>query len=458
MATLVERYDGFLFDLDGVLYRGDRPVEGAAGVVDGVRAAGRRPVFVTNNSARTPDSVASRLSGMGIAATPEEVVTSAMAAATMARARGARSAFVIGEEGIRAALSGAGIEVRDGDPDRADVVVVGWDRSVDYAKLRTASLLVQRGSALVATNADASYPAPDGEWPGAGAILAAIETTTGVRAEVAGKPHPPLFEEALRRAGGGPALAVGDRLETDIAGAVALGIDTLLVLSGVSGPSDLSGAAALPTYVWPTVSGVLEDPAPPRIRAAGPADRASVSGLLEEGGLAGDGVADRIPLTLVAERDGRIVGTVSVEMFGADAHVRSLAVAAGERSHGVGAFLSAAALAAARERGASRAFAVTETAEGFFVRLGFLPIGPRDALPPAIRETPLIREHCATTAVALLHELAGHPSDPGEPGGRFHPLPPGTVPPGSVPRLTDPAGKGYESPGGQLGDLGRRRP
>jgi len=130
--------------------------------------------------------------------------------------------------------------------------VVGWDREVTYAKLRTASLLVQRGSALVATNADPSYPAHDGFWPGAGAILAAITTTTGAAAEVVGKPHPPLYLAARRRLGGDRPLVIGDRLETDIAGAAALGWDSLLVLSGATTSARAAASSVVPTFVGPT--------------------------------------------------------------------------------------------------------------------------------------------------------------------------------------------------------------
>ena len=113
----------------------------------------------------------------------------------------------MGERGLREALTSAGIDLVD---ERPDVVVVGWDRSVDYARLRDASLAVQRGATLIASNADASYPAEDGSrWPGAGAIVAAIETTCVVRAEVMGKPESPILEAALRRAGGGRPLVVG---------------------------------------------------------------------------------------------------------------------------------------------------------------------------------------------------------------------------------------------------------
>jgi HAD superfamily hydrolase (TIGR01457 family) len=250
MTSLLERYDALLFDLDGVLYRGRDPVPGAAEAVAAVRAAGRGLAFVTNNSARTPATVAERLGRAGVPATPEEVVTSAAATAELLAGRGCRSAFVVGEEGIRSALATAGIDLRDGEPDAVDAVVVGWDRGADYTKLRVASVLVERGAAFVGTNGDPSFPAADGSrWPGAGALLAAIATTTGAEPEIVGKPHAPLFESALARAGGGRALVVGDRLDTDIAGAAALGWDSLLVLTGVTRREDLDGAPTAPTFV-----------------------------------------------------------------------------------------------------------------------------------------------------------------------------------------------------------------
>lgn len=247
--ALLDRYDCVLLDLDGVLYRGEQAVPHAAQAVEGILAAGLTTVFITNNSSRTPEQVARKLEGLGIPARPGDVVSSALASAELLAERGGGTAFVVGEEGIRSALREAGLRLLDGEPQRADHVVVGWDRRVDYAKLRTACLLVERGAALLATNDDRSFPAPDGLWPGAGAILAVITTTTGARAEVAGKPHEPLFRSALRRAGGTSPLVVGDRLETDIAGARALGWDSLLVLTGVTERSELSRAPHRPTFV-----------------------------------------------------------------------------------------------------------------------------------------------------------------------------------------------------------------
>jgi len=222
---IADGYEAFLFDLDGVLYRGADPVPGAAEALARLRSLDKGIAFVTNNSGRSPQRV------------------------------------VVGEAGVVAALSEAGIEVAEGEPDAVDAVVVGWDRGADYTKLRVAAVLVQRGASLVATNPDASFPAADGtKWPGAGALLAAIETTTGVRGEVIGKPYPPLLKAAHARAGGGRPLLVGDRLDTDIAGAVGMGWDSLLVLTGISDARDLEGSQVRPTYVADDLRGLFVDP------------------------------------------------------------------------------------------------------------------------------------------------------------------------------------------------------
>jgi glycerol-1-phosphatase len=255
---LAERYDCILFDLDGVLYRGEEAVPAAPPTLAELRARSVRPVFLTNNSARTPEQVADKLRAMGIAADPNEVVTSALATAELLARRGGGRVFVIGEDGVREALAGAGLEILEGEPETADLVVVGFDGGATYAKLKTAGLLVQRGAKLVATNSDGSYPAADGLWPGAGALLSVITTTTGAEPEVFGKPFAPLFEAGLRRGGGGRPLVVGDRLETDIEGAARLGWDTMLVLTGVSGRADVEATGVRPTVIAEDVSALLE--------------------------------------------------------------------------------------------------------------------------------------------------------------------------------------------------------
>jgi HAD superfamily hydrolase (TIGR01457 family) len=258
--VIAERYDSILLDLDGVLYRAADPIPGAAETVRRLRALGKGIAFVTNNSARTPEAVVAHLASVGIAVELDEVQTSALATAELLAERGVDTAFVVGEQGLRSALETAGVRVLEGEPNHVNAVVVGWDRSADYAKLRTASLLVESGAVLIASNADASFPAPDGRaWPGAGALLAAIETTTGVRAEVVGKPHPPVLRAALARAGGGRPLVVGDRLDTDIAGARGLRWDSVLVLTGISTRDDVKAAGFAPTYTVETLRELVDE-------------------------------------------------------------------------------------------------------------------------------------------------------------------------------------------------------
>ena len=247
---LADPYEAILLDLDGVLYRWPEPIPGSPEAVERLRAAGKRIAFVTNNSSRTPEQVADRLASLAIRAEPGEVVTSALATATLLADRGTKSAFVIGEEGLRTALVEAGIDLVDASDGAVDAVVVGFDRTADYTMLKDGAVLVERGASLVASNADPSFPAPDGEsWPGAGALLAAIETTTGLRGEVVGKPEAPLLRRAIDQAGGGRPLVVGDRLDTDIAGAVGLGWDSALVLTGSTRRDEVDASPWTPTFV-----------------------------------------------------------------------------------------------------------------------------------------------------------------------------------------------------------------
>jgi glycerol 3-phosphatase-2 len=247
---IADAYDTILFDLDGVLYRGADAVPGAAATVSTLRALGKRIAFVTNNSSRAPEAIARHLASLGIEARTDEVETSALATAELLRSRAVASAFVVGGEGLRSALAGEDVALVERGSDRADAVVVGIDPSFAYADLVTALTLLRGGAALIASNADATYPAADGvTLPGAGAIVAALETVGGVEAEVVGKPNEPIFREALRRAGGGRPLIVGDRLDSDIEGALRLGWDSVLVLTGISTRDDVRRTGITPTYI-----------------------------------------------------------------------------------------------------------------------------------------------------------------------------------------------------------------
>jgi HAD superfamily hydrolase (TIGR01450 family) len=364
-------------------------------------------VFLTNNSARTPQQVAEKLALVGVDALPDEILTSGQATAALLRrqeATGTR-AFVIGERGVREALRDAGVEVVDGDVDRADLVVVGWDRSVDYDKLRTASLLLQRGARLIATNADPTYPAPDGLWPGAGSILAAVTTASGAAPVVVGKPGRPMFEAAAERVGARHPLVVGDRLDTDIAGAATVGWDSLFVWSGAHGPRDLPGAAHLPTYTAAGL-GILFEPVPPaRPRPARAADVAAVAKLLSGSGLSAEGVEARVERTIVSEDDdGAVVATATTSILGRSALIRSVAVREDRRGRGVGLLTAAAAVRTAVASGAAVAALLTQTAAAFFERLGFVPVDRSD-LPAEVVADPQAAEECRT-AQAMVLDLA----------------------------------------------------
>ena len=405
-SALADRYDALFVDLDGVVYRGDQVLPG---VVETIAELHRRDVallFITNNSSKTPEQVAAALQSLGVPASPRQVLTSALATAAMLRREelAGSAAFVIGEDGIRQALADEGIRVLDGDPDRADLVVVGWDRSFDYPKLRTAALLVQRGARLVATNADASYPAPDGLWPGAGSLLAAVTTATGATPTVVGKPERPLFEAAVEVTGASNPLVIGDRLETDIAGAAAMGWDSLLVLTGAAAPADVVVSEWVPTYVGKGLPAVLEDLPAGRFRVAQPDDAPRIGALLQEAGLSPDGVDERLEGTILsdlgADRSSGAAATASMVPIDRNGLLRSVAVDGSLRGAGLGILTVAAALRAGRERGLQEFFLFTETAAPFFSRLGFSEVG-RDGLPPAVARSPQAEEECAASATAM---------------------------------------------------------
>jgi glycerol 3-phosphatase-2 len=414
------RYDALLVDLDGVLYRGDQPIPEAPGVVERLRGSGPRVVFLTNNSARTPEEVAGKLRGMGIPADPRDVLTSAVATAAMLRrpgTSGAGTAFVIGGPGIRQALEGIGVRVVDGTAERADLVVVGWDPEVRYDDLRTAGLMVQRGARLIGTNPDRSYPAPDGLWPGAGALLAAVVATTGATPTVVGKPAAPMFEAAADLVGATAPLVVGDRLDTDIAGAAERGWDSMLVLTGASNPRDLPGAAALPTYVGATIAAV-EDPLPRVVvRPARDGELPEAAELIRAAGLPPPATDPADGDVLVAVRslgrglqgraapagDGDVLATASVLRVDGVAVVRAVAVRHDVRGARLGMLVVAAAIRRAIGAGAKGLFAFTETAEGFLVRMGFRPT-ERAELPDAVRESEHATGVCAT-AIPLVWDV-----------------------------------------------------
>ena len=233
----MQTFDGLVCDLDGVIYRGREPIPGAAEKIVELRERGTRVVFATNNATTTVDAYRERFEGLGIETHPDEILTSAVVTAEVIAEREWQQAttFVIGLDGIREELTKIGVPLVEGDAAReAELVVASGDWGFTYDTLRTAAFALRNGAKFIATNNDPTFPAPEGLWPGAGAILAAVETASGRTAEVMGKPHAPMMEAAARRLGGCERIAVvGDQPATDLAGGRAMGWTTILVLTGV---------------------------------------------------------------------------------------------------------------------------------------------------------------------------------------------------------------------------------
>lgn len=259
MDKLSERYARFVFDLDGTLWRGSEPLPYAAEALGTLRAAGKRIAFCTNSPHRSAATVAAALVGIGIQAAAEEVVTSGRAACHHLAGAGmvGYRAFVIGGEGLRRDLAPLGLRFLDVDEgDRAEVVVVGRDYDCTYAMLRAAFRAVDAGAYFVATNIDRVHPTDDGLEPGGGALVAAVEYAACRAPIVVGKPAEPMLAVANEVLGApGPTLMVGDKPESDVAGARRMGWDSAVVLTGVTASGDAMDPA--PDLVLPDLSGLV---------------------------------------------------------------------------------------------------------------------------------------------------------------------------------------------------------
>ncbi|UJP38818.1 HAD-IIA family hydrolase [Cellulomonas palmilytica] len=235
-----QAYDLALVDLDGVAYRGHEPIEHASDGLTGAREAGMRLVFVTNNASREPESVADQLTGLGIPTTPGEVMTAAQACAQLLRTRLERGArvLVVGGAGLRTAVRQAGFEIVESADDEPVAVAQGFAPEVGWTQLAEAAYAIERGAWHVASNLDLSLPTARGFAPGNGSLVGAVRAATGVQPDSAGKPSPTMYHMAVERARARQALVVGDRLDTDLAGARSGGFVGLHVLTGVSSARD----------------------------------------------------------------------------------------------------------------------------------------------------------------------------------------------------------------------------
>jgi glycerol 3-phosphatase-2 len=268
-VPLATRYDVALLDLDGVVYVGPDAVPGAPAALAQVRALGMRLAFVTNNAARPPKQVAEHLTRLEIPAAPNEVITSSQAAAHHLAERlptGSR-VLVVGTDGLVEALLERGLTPVDHDDATVAAIVQGFSPDLTWRQLAQGSLAINRGALWVATNLDPTVPSPLGPLPGNGSLVAALRHATGAEPVSTGKPDPAMHRESVERSGAQRPIVVGDRLDTDIEGANAVGCASLLVFTGVTDPAQLlaAGPQLRPSYLAEDVGGLLATHRQPQV-------------------------------------------------------------------------------------------------------------------------------------------------------------------------------------------------
>ena len=256
--SLLDLHDALLFDLDGTLMHGARPIPHAVEAVDAARAAGRSVVFATNNASRTPQQAADHLAVIGLSASPEEFITSPQVASRLLAddlAPGSK-VLVVGGPSLAEQLRADGLDPVESDAEDVVAVVQGWSPDLGWERLAEGAYAIRRGARWMATNVDATLPTERGLAPGNGSLVAALRHATGAEPEVAGKPEPGMFTVAAAQVGSRRPLVVGDRLDTDIEGAVRAGIDSLLVLTGVDTVETALRAEPVrrPTYITPDLA------------------------------------------------------------------------------------------------------------------------------------------------------------------------------------------------------------
>ncbi|MBO0871604.1 MAG: HAD-IIA family hydrolase [Micromonosporaceae bacterium] len=276
MSRLIDGYDLVILDLDGVVYLGSEPVPGAVEELNRLRRTGHQIRFATNNASRLASEVTALLAGLGLPAHPDEVVTSAQVAAQLLgdRLPSGAPVLVVGADALRKEVAAVGLTPVDSADVKPLAVIQGYGPALRWSHLAEACVAVRAGAYWVATNTDRTLPSPRGPLPGNGALVAVVATALGRGPDVVvGKPQPALFQRAAQQAAARAPLVVGDRLDTDIQGAHAAGMDSLLVLTGVAQPADLLTAppAQRPSYLATNLAGLFTVDG--RARATVPAEQ-----------------------------------------------------------------------------------------------------------------------------------------------------------------------------------------
>ena len=253
--------DALIIDMDGVLWHGDRPQEGIDVFFAGLRRLALPFVLATNNASLTPAEYVSKLAGFGVSVAEREILTSGTATAVYLSQQVVPEqtrVFVIGSSGLIEPLQQQGFILTELYAPEVDLVVCGLDRQLSWDKLASACYALQAGARLIASNGDTSLPTERGFAPGNGAVLAAIKAATGVQPLIIGKPEPILYQQAMQLLGSSKerTVALGDRLDTDILGAVNAGIRSMLLLSGISRREELAHFPYQPTWIYDDILAV----------------------------------------------------------------------------------------------------------------------------------------------------------------------------------------------------------
>jgi HAD superfamily hydrolase (TIGR01450 family) len=324
VKSLAQEYDCLLIDLDGTVFRGRRPTEGAVQALDG---AGSRKLFVTNNASRSADEVAAHLRDLGFTARAADVVTSAQSAAHLLAGQLSPDSpvLIVGTDALANEVAAVGLRPVRRYEDNPVAVVQGLSMTIGWPDLAEAALAIRAGALWVAANVDATLPTERGLLPGNGSLVAALRTATGAEPRVAGKPAPTLLTDAVARGDFHAPLVIGDRLDTDIEGANAAGLPSLMVLTGVSTARDAVYAepAQRPTYIGHDLRSLHQDPT---LLAVGPQPgwRVDLSDGAATVSANGDNASD-------SDGDGlSIVRAVAGAVWGADPTGRPVSIEAGD--------------------------------------------------------------------------------------------------------------------------------
>jgi NagD protein len=251
--------ESWLTDMDGVLIHEGTPIPGAEEFLRRLRASGKPFLVLTNNSIYTPRDLSARLAGMGLEVPEECIWTSALATAKFLKSqRPGGTAYVIGEAGLTTALYQAGYILTDKDP---DYVVLGETRTYSFEALTKAIRLINAGARFICTNPDETGPSTEGVLPATGSVAALITKATGVEPYFVGKPNPLMMREALNTAGAHSETAamIGDRMDTDVVSGMEAGMETILVLTGLTAPADVERFPYRPTRVVKSIADLIDE-------------------------------------------------------------------------------------------------------------------------------------------------------------------------------------------------------